>query len=77
MLGFGAFGKVFLVQNKHDSSQQAAIKVLNKQSLGDQIDLVRQEVGILSTLDHPCIVKYYETYNDPKFLYLVMEYITG
>jgi calcium-dependent protein kinase len=31
----------------------------------------------LSTLDHPNIVKYYETYEDTKYLYLVMEYCPG
>ena len=32
---------------------------------------------ILQVLDHPNIVKYYETYNDEKYLYLVMEYCEG
>jgi calcium-dependent protein kinase len=31
----------------------------------------------LNTLDHPNIVKYYETYEDVKYLYLVMEYCNG
>jgi calcium-dependent protein kinase len=31
----------------------------------------------LTKLDHPNIVKYYETYNDDKYIYLVMEYIGG
>ena len=77
VLGFGSFGKVFLVHNKHNQNQQVAIKVMNKEQLGDNIDLVMKEVEILSNLDHPSIVKYHEIYNDPKFLYLVMEYIDG
>lgn len=35
------------------------------------------EIATLHTLDHPNIVKYYETYNDAMYIYLVMEYITG
>jgi len=31
----------------------------------------------LVKLDHPNVVKYYETYIDEKFIYLVMEYIDG
>jgi calcium-dependent protein kinase len=31
----------------------------------------------LSTLDHPNIVKYYETYEDVKYIYLVMELCLG
>jgi len=34
-------------------------------------------VKILTNLDHPNIVKYYETYVDEKYIYLVMEYIDG
>ena len=34
-------------------------------------------MGILTTLDHPNIVKYYETYDDSKYMYLVMEYCQG
>jgi serine/threonine protein kinase len=36
-----------------------------------------QEVDILTKLDHPNIVKYYETYIDEKYIYLVMELIGG
>ena len=28
-------------------------------------------------LDHPNIAKYYETYNDQKYIYLVMEFVNG
>lgn len=36
-----------------------------------------EEVAILNKLDHPNIVKYYETYDDQKYIYLVMEFIKG
>ena len=77
MLGAGAFGKVFHTQNKHDASFEVAIKVLDKVKLADSINSIMNEVAILNALDHPNIVKYYETYNDEKFIYLVMEYISG
>ena len=77
MLGVGAFGRVFLTTNKHNPDFQVAIKVLDKVKLSDNIDDIMGEVAVLQTLDHPNIVKYYETYNDEKFIYLVMEYITG
>jgi serine/threonine protein kinase len=35
------------------------------------------EAQILIKLDHPNIVKYYESYQDDFNLYLVMEYING
>ena len=39
--------------------------------------MIIEEVGILNRLDHPNIVKYFETYDDNRYMYLVMEYIKG
>ena len=50
---------------------------MNKAKLKDHLDAIMEEVQILTKLDHPNIVKYYETYNDEKYIYLVMEYIGG
>ena len=50
---------------------------MNKSKLKDNIEAIFQEVSILTRLDHPNIVKYYETYVDEKYIYLVMEYIDG
>lgn len=36
-----------------------------------------EEISILNTVDHPNIVKYFETYDDKKYIYLVMEFIDG
>ena len=77
VLGTGAFGKVFLTHNKHNKSHMVAIKVMNKNKLKDHLDAIQEEVQILTKLDHPNIVKYYETYIDEKYIYLVMEYIGG
>ncbi len=77
VLGVGAFGKVFLTTNKFDKNIKVAIKVLDKQRLCDSLDVVMDEIATLNTLDHPNIVKYYETYNDQKYIYLVMKYVSG
>jgi calcium-dependent protein kinase len=45
--------------------------------LKDHLEAIKEEVSILTKLDHPNIVKYYETYIDEKYIYLVMEYING
>ena len=77
VLGSGAFGKVFLTHNLHNKNHKVAIKVMNKKKLWEHLDAIKEEVKILTKLDHPCIVKYYETYDDNKFIYLIMEYISG
>lgn len=77
VLGSGAFGKVFLSNSIHNKDLYVAIKVLDKDKLKYDLGLVMAEVAVLNKLDHPNIVKYIETYNDYKFIYLVMEYIKG
>jgi len=52
-----------------------AVKVMSKVKLENKLDQIMEEVSILNTLDHPNIVKYFETYDDKKYIYLVMEYI--
>lgn len=55
-----------------------AIKFFNKTKLKrNQLTRIKEEVRILTTLDHPNIVKYYQTYEEGKYLYLVMEYCPG
>jgi calcium-dependent protein kinase len=54
-----------------------AIKVLDKAKMQYELDIVMEEVAVLNKLDHPSIVKYFETYNDSKYIYLVMEFIDG
>ena len=77
VLGTGAFGKVFLSQSIHNPDMFVAIKVLDKQKMQFNMQMVKDEMAILQRLDHPNIVKYYETYNDKSYIYLVQEYIKG
>lgn len=77
VIGAGAFGKVFLSEMAADPSFKVAIKVINKGKIKGHLRTIRDEIKILTMLDHPNIVKYYESYDDEKFLYLVMEYCPG
>ena len=45
--------------------------------MGNKIEDLKEEMRILHSLDHPNIVKYYEMYDDVKYLYLVMEHCPG
>jgi calcium-dependent protein kinase len=77
-LGKGSFGKVFLATNKTDDQMKAAVKVINKQGMKeDELEDLQNEVAMMLTVDHPHIVKYYETYDDHKYIYLVMELCPG
>ena len=64
-------------ENKANPSLKVAIKVLNKSLIGNDLNCILEEIRILHRLDHPNIVKYFETYEDSNHMYLIMEYCNG
>jgi calcium-dependent protein kinase len=77
ILGSGEFGKVFLSSSVHNPDLQVAIKAMDKIKLKVDVELIAHEVAAISKLDHPNIINFYETYNDYRYVYLVMEYCPG
>lgn len=78
MLGNGGFGKVRLYRDKNSKDLKFAIKTLKKDFLNPHnLKSLEEEVSILRNLDHPNIVKYFETYEDDYYIHIVMEYIPG
>ena len=77
VLGFGNFGKVFLASHANNPEFKVAIKTIQKSQVKDSLELIKQEINILSHLDHPNIIKYYETFESPQYIYLVMELCSG
>lgn len=55
------------------SGQKVAIKVVNKAAVKQKPEMLRNEVEILSKVDHPNIIALYDIFETPEFLYLVME----
>ena len=53
------------------------MKTLTKEKMKKDLHLLIRELDILSSLDHPNVVKFYESYQDDKFFHLVMEYCEG
>lgn len=78
LLGKGAFGRVCLYSEINNPNSKFAIKIIKKNFVNAySIQSIIREVNILRQLDHPNIVNYIETFEDPKFIYIVMEYIPG
>merc|ERR1719331_1858039 len=74
-LGKGSYGTVCQGTNKRTNVVRA-VKTIPKKSLPD-IQRFAQEIEVMQVLDHPNIVKLYETYEDSMNVYLVMECCTG
>lgn len=78
LVGKGAFAKVYEGKSISNPKLKVAIKAYKKKHLFDEdIKAIEAEVRVLSSLDHPNIVRYYEAVADAKNLYIVTEYIEG
>jgi len=79
-LGGGHFGTVRKAYRRSEKEpyHYLAIKSISIKNLTkkDYDDLVK-EVDIISGLDHPNIIKFYETYHDKYFFHIVMELCQG
>ncbi|XP_032816022.1 serine/threonine-protein kinase 38-like [Petromyzon marinus] len=78
VIGRGAFGEVRLVQKK-DTGHIYAMKVLRKADMleKEQVAHIRAERDILVEADNLWVVKMFYSFQDPKNLYLIMEFLPG
>ncbi|KAG8747523.1 Serine/threonine-protein kinase [Ceratobasidium sp. 414] len=78
VIGKGAFGEVRLVQ-KTDTGKIYAMKTLQKNEMlkRDQLAHVRAERDVLAESDSPWVVQLYYSFQDPAYLYLIMEFLPG
>ncbi|KAI8069390.1 kinase-like domain-containing protein [Gongronella butleri] len=79
VLGRGAFGKVYLAQQRA-GRHLYAMKVLKKASLvvqGKQASQIKTERQILTEVRHPFIVKLYYAFQTPDELHMVLQYAVG
>ena len=77
-LGTGSFGRVHLVQSKHNQ-RFYAVKVLKKQQVVKmkQIEHTNDERKMLQKVKHPFLVTLWGTFQDSKNLYMVMDFVEG
>jgi NIMA (never in mitosis gene a)-related kinase 10 len=81
MIGSGAFGRVHKVKKKN-SDYFLAMKEINTCNLSLLKDknlgeIVNEVTIIRNNLKHPNVVKYFKTFKENDYLYIVMELIDG
>jgi calcium-dependent protein kinase len=77
-IGRGYFGSVKLGFRINDEKKIYAVKSIDKTKLSaKKIKNLSREIEVLASLDHPNIIKYYETYNDDHYFHIVTEYLSG
>eukprot|EP00924_Labyrinthula_sp_SR-Ha-C_P014359 maker-scaffold_20-snap-gene-3.45-mRNA-1 protein AED:0.04 eAED:0.04 QI:852/1/1/1/0.71/0.5/8/79/332 len=86
-LGTGSFGRVRFCKFKSDLSRCCAIKYLKKHEVVklNQVEHIIAEKSILESISrgtgeikaHPFMVNLLGTFQDAKFLYMIMDYVNG
>mmetsp|Transcript_4749 Transcript_4749/g.11196 ORF Transcript_4749/g.11196 Transcript_4749/m.11196 type:complete len:502 (+) Transcript_4749:15-1520(+) len=74
-LGEGSYGSVSEAVHRASGSRRAA-KVIAKAHVSDASKL-GMEIEIMKVMDHPNIIKLYETFSDHRSIYLIMELASG
>ncbi len=77
-LGTGSFGRVHLVQSRHNK-RFYAIKVLKKEQVVKmkQVEHTNDERRMLGEVKHPFLITLWGTFQDSKNLYMVMDFVEG
>ncbi|XP_023337152.1 serine/threonine-protein kinase Nek1 isoform X2 [Eurytemora carolleeae] len=76
-IGQGNFGVVYLVYSRRDPGY-SVIKQINLRNLSSaEKGNVFQETQLLSSLKHPSIVQYKESFQENGFINIVMEHCAG
>merc|ERR1719427_1839082 len=78
IIGRGAFGEVRVVMKKDDKEVYAMKTMLKKEMIDkNQVEHIKAERDLLSAADNPWLVRLVYSFQDDKYLYLVMEYCGG
>ncbi|ROV98222.1 hypothetical protein VSDG_04473 [Cytospora chrysosperma] len=77
-LGTGSFGRVHLVQSRHNQ-RFYAVKVLKKGQVVKmkQVEHTNDERRMLGEVKHPFLITLWGTFQDSKNLYMVMDFVEG
>lgn len=77
-LGTGSFGRVHLVQSRHNQ-RFYAVKVLKKQQVVKmkQVEHTNDERRMLGLVKHPFLITLWGTFQDARNVYMVMDFVEG
>ncbi|XP_050728228.1 serine/threonine-protein kinase Nek8-like isoform X1 [Eriocheir sinensis] len=76
-IGRGAYGNVYLYRRLSDN-KAVVIKQLPMESIShEECELTKNEVRVLSMLQHPNIIEYYDNCLENNTMMIVMEYAPG
>ncbi|KAJ3071965.1 putative protein serine/threonine kinase, partial [Rhizoclosmatium hyalinum] len=76
VIGRGSYGEVYKGINL-STNATVAIKVIDFEDTGDEIEDIRREISILAELQSDYVTRYFGSYVEESQLWIVMEYCAG
>ncbi|CAI9729815.1 serine/threonine-protein kinase BRSK2-like isoform X2 [Octopus vulgaris] len=60
------------------TGKKVAIKIVNREKLSESVLMkVEREIAIMKLIEHPHVLGLYDVYENKKYLYLVLEHVSG
>lgn len=73
-IGQGAYGIVYRAWDVY-IERTVAVKIINLDDIGDDIDDINQEIAIMSEISCKNLIKYYASYVVGSFIWIIMEFL--
>ncbi|GFT94118.1 hypothetical protein NPIL_148941 [Nephila pilipes] len=60
------------------TGKKVAVKIINREKLSESVLLkVEREIAIMKLIEHPHVLALYDVYENKKYLYLILEHVSG
>ncbi|XP_067142077.1 serine/threonine-protein kinase BRSK2-like isoform X3 [Centruroides vittatus] len=60
------------------TGRKVAIKIINREKLSESVlQKVEREIAIMKLIEHPHVLALYDVYENKKYLYLILEHVSG
>ncbi|XP_067935758.1 serine/threonine-protein kinase BRSK2-like [Watersipora subatra] len=60
------------------TGKKVAIKIVNREKLSESVLMkVEREIAIMKLIEHPHVLGLYDVYENKKYLYLILEHVSG
>ena len=73
-LGKGSQGECFLIKNKKNGVLRVLKQIKLKNLKEKEKKYIKNEIKIMKTINHPSIIKYYDSHCGAKMIYILLEY---
>ena len=77
VIGSGKFGTVRHAVPFTNPDRVFALKSIMKERMKEDLKQLEEELEVMKTIDHPNLIKFYETYVDDKYYHFVIEFCEG